>query len=93
MARRKLTEAANHFGGVLATARWQGRIKQLEKPSSPQGEISGADPTYNRQHREMEGRREGGGRARSSEEAAVMAVEQRGPAVGNDSNKKEGKGE
>jgi hypothetical protein len=28
MARRKLTDAANHFGGVLATARWQGRIKQ-----------------------------------------------------------------
>jgi len=23
MARRKLTETANHFGGVLATARWQ----------------------------------------------------------------------
>ena len=41
----------------------------------------------------MAGRREGGGRARRSEEAAVMVVEQRGPAVGNDSNKKEGKGE
>src|SRR2546428_989786 len=93
MARRKLTEAANHFGGVLATARWQGRIKQLEKPSSSQGEISGAGPTYNRRHREKEGRREGGGRARKSDEAAVMAVEQRGPAVGSDSNKKEGKGE
>jgi hypothetical protein len=36
MVRRKLTEAANHFGGVLTTARWQGRIKQLEKPSSSQ---------------------------------------------------------
>jgi hypothetical protein len=36
---------------------------------------------------------EGGGRARKSDEAAVMAVEQRGPAVGSDSNKKEGKGE
>src|ERR1700730_962285 len=93
MARRKLTEAANHSGGVIATARWQGRIQQLEKPSSSQGEISGADPTYNRRHREKEGRREGGGRARRSKEAAVMAVEQRGPAVGNDSNKKEGKGE
>ena len=78
---------------MLATARWQGRIKQLEKPSSSQGEISGAGPTYNRQHREKEGRREGGGRARKSDEAAVMAVEQRGPAVGSDSNKKEGKGE
>jgi len=70
MARRKLTEAANHFGGVLAMARWQGHIKQLEKPSSPQGEIAGADPTYNRQHREKEGWREGVGRANSSEEAA-----------------------
>src|ERR1700694_57635 len=66
---------------------------QLEKPSSSQGEISGADPTYTRRHREKEGRREGGGRARRSEEAAVMAVEQRGPAVGNDSNEKEGKGD
>src|SRR5215467_1169967 len=93
MARRKLTEAANHFGGVLATARWQGRIQQLEKPSSSQREIAGAGPTYNRQHREKERRREGGGWARRSEEAAAMAVEQRGPAVGNDSNKKEGKGE
>jgi len=93
MARRKLTEAANHFGGVSATARWQGRIQQLEKPCSSQREIAGAGPTYNRQHREREGRREGGGWARRSEEAAAMAVEQRGPAVGNDSNKKEGKGE
>ena len=78
---------------MLATARWQGRIKQLEKPSSSQREISGEAPTYNRRHREKEGRREGGGWARKSNEAAVMAVEQRGPAVGNDSNKKEGKGE
>ena len=70
MARRKLTEAANHFGGVLATARWQGRIKQLEKPSSSQREISGAGPTYNRRHREKEGWREGGGRASSSGETA-----------------------
>src|SRR5215471_15701029 len=92
MAHRKLTDAVNHFGGVLATARWQGRMQELEKPSSPQREISGAGPTHNRQHREREGRREGGGRARSSAEAAVMAVEQRGPAVGNDSDHKEGKG-
>jgi hypothetical protein len=61
MVRRKLTETANHFGGVLATARLQGHIKQLEKPSSSQGEISGAGLTYNRQHREKEGWREGGG--------------------------------
>jgi len=70
MVRRKLTGTANHFGGVLATARWQGHIKQLEKPSSPQSEISGADPTYNRGHREVEGWREGGGWACSSDEAA-----------------------
>jgi hypothetical protein len=37
----------------------------------------------------MEGRREGGGRARTSEETVVMVVEQRGRAVGNDSDKKE----
>ena len=54
MARRRLTEAARPLGGVLATARWQGRIKQLEKPSSSQREISGAGQTYNRQHREKE---------------------------------------
>ena len=70
MVRRKLTDAANHFGGVLATARGQGQVKQLEKPSSPQGEIAGADLTYNRQHREKEGWREGVGGANSSEEAA-----------------------
>ncbi len=70
MARRKLTETANHFGGVLATARWQGHIKQLEKPSSSQREISGAGLTYNRRHREKEGWREGGGGAGSSEETA-----------------------
>jgi hypothetical protein len=70
MVRRKLTETANHFGGVLATARWQGHIKQLEKPSSPQREISGAGLTYNRQHWEKEGWREGGGRASSSGETA-----------------------
>ena len=42
MARRTLTETANHFGGVLATARCQGHIKQLEKPSSSRREIGGA---------------------------------------------------
>jgi hypothetical protein len=35
---RRLTEATPHFGGVIATARWQGQAKQLEKPSSPAGE-------------------------------------------------------
>ena len=41
----------------------------------------------------MGGRREGGGWARTSDEAAVTAVEQRGPAVGNDSDNKEGTGD
>jgi hypothetical protein len=41
MARRKLTEAAGHSGGVAAAARWQGCAKQLEKPSSPRREIGG----------------------------------------------------
>jgi hypothetical protein len=41
MARRILTEAARHFGGVTAAARWQGCAKQLEKPSSPRREIGG----------------------------------------------------
>ncbi len=34
MVHRSLAEAVNHSSGVLATARWQGRVKQLEKPSS-----------------------------------------------------------
>jgi len=41
----------------------------------------------------MAGWREGGGRARMSDEGPVVGLEQRGPAVGNDSNKKEGEGE
>ena len=68
-------------------------MEQLEKPSSSQREIAGAGPVYNRYHREMAGWREGGGRARMSDEGPVMGLEQRGPAVGNDSNKKEGEGE
>ncbi len=54
--------------------------------------VAEARKPYNWRTQENGGRREGGGGARSSCEAAVMAVEQRGPAVGNDSNKKEGKG-
>jgi hypothetical protein len=42
MACRGLTEAARYSGGVVGTARWQGHVKQLEKPSSPQREIVGA---------------------------------------------------
>jgi hypothetical protein len=42
MERRNLAETAEHSGGVVATARWQGCTKQLEKPSSPRREIGGA---------------------------------------------------
>ena len=43
MDRRKLTEAEEHSGGAIATARWQGYVEQLEKPSSSHGEIHGAE--------------------------------------------------
>ena len=42
MERRRLAEATCHSGGVVATARWQGHAKQLEKPSSSRQEIGGA---------------------------------------------------
>ena len=66
MERRRLTDAADHSGGVIAAARWQGRAKQLEKPSSPRREIGGAGKPYNRRPREIGGRREGGGGTRST---------------------------
>jgi hypothetical protein len=69
MDHRKLTEAVSHSGGVEATARWQGRAKQLEKPSSSRREIGGAGKPYNRHNREVGGRREGFGGAHSSGEA------------------------
>lgn len=69
MDRRSLTEAARHSGGVGATARWQGRAKQLEKPSSSRREIGGAGKPYNWSTQEIGGRREGVGGAHSSEEA------------------------
>jgi len=34
MDRRRLDGAAGHSGGVRVTARGQGRVEQLEKPSS-----------------------------------------------------------
>jgi hypothetical protein len=65
----QLAEAANHPGGVRATARWQGHAKQLEKPSSSRREIGGAGKPYNWSTQEIGGRREGLGGARSSREA------------------------
>jgi hypothetical protein len=43
MDRRKLTDAAGHSGGAIATARGQGYIKQLEKPYPSRREIGGAE--------------------------------------------------
>jgi len=65
----QLAEAAIHSGGVEATARWQGRAKQLENPSSSRREIGGAGKPYNWRNQEIGGRREGLGGAHSSEEA------------------------
>jgi hypothetical protein len=42
MGRRRLADAADHSGGVGATAWRQGHAKQLEKPSSSHWETSGA---------------------------------------------------
>jgi len=42
MGSRRLAETAAHSGGVIVTARWQGRVEQLEKPSSSRREIGGA---------------------------------------------------
>ena len=69
MARRKLTEAARHSGGVAAAARWQGCAKQLEKPSSPRREIGGkkGNRITGDTGKSVEGR-EGGGEVRSSDE-------------------------
>jgi hypothetical protein len=43
MNRRKLTDAAEHSGGVIATARGQGYVEQLEKPYPSRREIDGAE--------------------------------------------------
>ena len=42
MGRRTLADAADHSGGVGATAWERGHAKQLEKPSASQREIAGA---------------------------------------------------
>jgi len=42
MGNRKPIDTVIHSGGVVAAARWQGHTEQLEKPSSSQGEITGA---------------------------------------------------
>src|SRR6516225_10088518 len=42
MGRRSLAEAADHSGGVAATAWGQGHAKQLERPSASRCEIGGS---------------------------------------------------
>ena len=75
-------------------SRWReaqpGSCKERENLA---GDAKGKGPSGPNRKAESTDAPERGGLLRSSEEAAVMAVEQRGPAVGNDSNKKEGKGE
>jgi hypothetical protein len=70
MGYRNLIDAVDHSGGVVATARWQGYTEKLEKPSSPRREIGGAKTSRITGYagKSVE-RREGGGRAGSSDEA------------------------
>src|SRR5439155_22737181 len=42
MARRRMADAAEHSGGVGATAWGQGHAKQLERPSASRREIGGS---------------------------------------------------
>jgi RNA-directed DNA polymerase len=92
MGWRNLTDAASHSGGVVATARWQGCTEQLEKPSSPHREIDGARSRITEDTgKSAEGERVAEGPVVARKR--VMTVEQRGPAVCNDSVKREGRGE
>jgi hypothetical protein len=68
-ARRTLADASVHFGGVAAAARGQGRAKQLEKPSSSRLQTGRSKVRHITGYQENGGRREGGGWARSSEDA------------------------
>jgi len=69
MARRKLTEATRHSGGVVRDStvtkdmlsNWRSRPRPIEK-------IGGATRSYNRRNREVDGRRDGDGQVRSSDE-------------------------
>jgi hypothetical protein len=54
--------------GWKATARWQGHIEWKVKPSRPGAKSPEQGRSYNRLNREVDRRREGGGRVRSSEE-------------------------
>src|SRR5215472_13743733 len=75
-----------------SAARWQGHVEQLEKPSSSHQENRWSARSYNRQNREVDRRRNGGGQARSSGEA-VTSAEPRGPAAHNVGINKGGRGE
>jgi len=69
MSRRTLTEAADHSGRATATARGQGRVKQLEKPVSPIVKTVEPGGCITDINREIGGRRAGVGWANSSDEA------------------------
>jgi len=93
MDRRRLVGAAGHSGGVRATARGQGRVEQLEKPSSSRRESGGARLPYNQRAWEVGGRREGGGGARSSDEAGSCPRSQGALLSGHASDNTEGTGD
>jgi hypothetical protein len=85
MGRRRLADAADHSGGVGATAWGQGHAKQLEKPSASRRANGGArdvvEPETPGKRRKMRGGRRG------PEErcSGGMPVERRDPAVWNSS--------
>jgi hypothetical protein len=68
MDSRKRTDAAIYFGGVITTARWQEHAEQLEKSFPPREKSREEGRPYNRKQREVDQRRVGGGRVRSSDE-------------------------
>jgi hypothetical protein len=69
MEHRRLDDEVNHSGGVNATARLQGRAGNWRSPPRPVEKSAEPGRSYNRRTREVDRRREGGGWARSSNEA------------------------
>ena len=93
MDRCRLTEATRRSGGAIATARWQGHIKQLEKPSSSRGE----NPRSRKLHNRQTGKAVDGERVAEGPAVAVKRGNARGAkrpcCLCKNSNKKEGTGE
>ena len=81
-----------HFGGVEATARWQGHAEQLERPPRPGAKSPEQGRSYTRlTGKSIEGERVTDGFVIASKRG--MPVERRSPAVCNVSDHKEGKDE